>query len=49
MYFHDPTFYSIDKVERGLQEVRRWTDRVDIRKVYILKNDGSDIIELDFP
>lgn len=49
MYFHDPTFYSIDKVERGLQEVRRWTDRVDIRKIYILKNDGSDIIELDFP
>jgi len=49
MYFHDPTFYSYDKVEKGLQEVRRWTGRVDIKKVYILKNDGSDIEILDFP
>ena len=49
MYFHDPTFYSYEKVEEGLNMLKGLTGRVDIRKVYILKNDGSDIIELDFP
>ena len=48
MYFHDTSYYSYDKVKAGLEELSEWTD-VQIKTVCILKNDGTDIIELNFP
>lgn len=47
MYFHDPSYYSYDKVRIGLERLSGLTD-VQIRTVYILKNDGTDMIKLDF-
>ncbi len=48
MYFHDPSYYSYDKVKVGLEEVSKWTG-LQIKTVYILKNDGTDIERYDFP
>ena len=48
MYFHDPSYYSYDKVKGGLEEVSKRTG-LQIKTVYILKNDGTDIERHDFP
>lgn len=48
MYFHDPTYYTYEKVELGIEKLKELTE-VEIKTVYILPNDGSDIVKLDFP
>ena len=48
MYFHDPSYYSYDKVKKGLELLSGLTE-VQIKTVYILRNDGTDIERHDFP
>ena len=47
MYFHDPSYYSYDKVKKGLELLSGLTE-VQIKTVY-LRNDGTDIERHDFP
>lgn len=49
MYFHDPSYYSYNKVERGLKQLQEYGVNVKIKNVYVLLNDSSDIFRLDFP
>lgn len=49
MYFHDPAYYSYEKVWEGLKNLRKFGTDIQIKTVYILTNDGSDIIRLYFP
>jgi hypothetical protein len=49
LYFHDPSYYSYEKVEDGLNKLRGYGADVIIKHVFILLNNGSDIIRLSFP
>ena len=48
MYFHDPTFYTEEKLITGMEELKKLTE-VQIKTVHILKNDGAEMITLEFP
>lgn len=49
MYFHEPSYYSFEKVEAGLNKLREYGIDVVIKKIIVMLNDGSDLFELNFP
>lgn len=48
MYFHNPSFYSYDKVENGMNILKRYGADVIIKDIFVLLNDGTDIFKLSF-
>ena len=46
MYFHDPSFYTEEKIHQGISKLREYGIEIVIRKVWILLNDGNDMISL---
>ena len=49
MYFHDPSYYSYEKIESGLNKLKGYGADILIKKIFVLLNDGTDIFELSFP
>ena len=46
MYFHDPSFYTEEKIHQGISKLREYGIEIVIRKVWILLNDGNDMFSL---
>lgn len=47
MYFHDPSFYSEEKVRTGIDELKRLTDKINIKTIYVLLNSNQDLIKIE--
>ncbi len=47
MYFHDPSFYSEEKVRTGIDELKRLTDKIEIKTIYVLLNSNQDLIKIE--
>ena len=48
LYFHDPSYWSYNKLVDGLQRVARYTS-VAIKTVYVVLNDDSEMQVFRFP
>lgn len=49
MYFHEPSYYSYEKIEAGLNKLKGYGAEILIKKIFVLLNDGTDIFELSLP
>ncbi len=49
LYFHDASYFSYDKLAQGMQKLKDVTPKVLIKRVFVLKNDGSDVELYEFP
>ena len=47
MYFHDPSFYSEEKVRTGIDDLKRLTDKIEIKTIYVLLNSNQDLIKIE--
>ena len=46
MYFHDASYYSESKIHDGIAKLRRLGYNIVIREVYVMLNDGTDMIKV---
>ena len=46
MYFHDSSFYTEEKIRKGINELVEWGVELCIENIWVLLNDGSNILKI---
>ena len=47
MWFHDPSFYSEHKVREGIRLLKEYGSDIQIKRVFVLLNDETDLFVID--